>query len=268
MATLSPRMFLAQEIMRLRQAKGMNREQLAKMVFVSESLVRSWERGRRIPQPDHLEALEKIFDTKGVLLQIRKELINAATPMEWMEAWLQIESRATSLLSFQMTVVPGLLQTKEYATAVFQAAKHLGDIDAMVKARLERQRILTTEDSSLTMVALLFEAVLMSNVGGPQVMHDQLMHVADLAEQGRIVVQIIPFTAEVCAGFLAPFVIAGFDSGEAAYVDDQLSGEVVREPENVAILRGLFERFRAEALSGPESIKLIRRTAEERWNAK
>ncbi|WP_041439347.1 MULTISPECIES: helix-turn-helix domain-containing protein [Thermomonospora] len=258
-------MFLAQEIMRLRQAKGMNREQLAKMVFVSESLVRSWERGRRIPQPDHLEALEKIFDTKGVLLQIRKELINAATPMEWMAAWRAVESRATSLLSFETTVIPGLLQTKEYATSVFQAARHLGEIDEMLKARLERQKILTREDDPPTLVALLAEAALLNNVGGPKIMHDQLMHIAKMAERDHIVVQVIPFSSSVCAGFLAPFVIASFDAGEAAYVDNQLNGDVITETENVAILRRMFEQFRAEALSGSESVKLIQRLAEERW---
>ncbi|MFC5754441.1 helix-turn-helix domain-containing protein [Actinomadura rugatobispora] len=266
---LTPRMFLAKELQRAREQRGMKTDDVAKAIYVSEGLVRSWERGRRVPQPDHLVLLEELFGPEtfaGILRRMREELINSAVPLEWMGRWREVEEKSRALLSLETTVVPGLLQTEDYATAVCRMAPHLGDVEKMVSERMERQRILAREDDDgPTLVALLTETVLVSKVGDAQVMHNQLAHLVEMARRDDIIVQVVPFDSGVGAGFIAPFVIATFDGGEVAYVDDQLGAEVVEEPENVAVLRRMFERFRAEALSRPDSIELIERTMEERW---
>jgi transcriptional regulator with XRE-family HTH domain len=268
---MTPRMFLAKEIQRAREEIGAKPDDVAKSIFVSEGLVRSWERGRRIPQPDHLEKVEELVGPeaiKGILGRLREELINAAVPLEWMGKWLEIEAQSTSLLSFQTTVVPGLLQTPDYANAVFKMASHLGDTAQNVEKRLKRQEILTREDDPPTFVVVVSETVLVSGVGGPDVMRAQLAHLIDMAELDNVFIHVVPFASGVCAGFVAPFVVASFDGGEVAYVDDQLKAEVVEEPENVAVLRRMFERFRADALRQPDSIAMIKRTMEERWITK
>jgi transcriptional regulator with XRE-family HTH domain len=263
MATLSPRMFLANEIRRLRTAKGMNRDELAKAVFVSESLVRSWERGRRIPQPDHLETLEKIFDTKGILSRLRKELINTSVPLEWFGRWPEVEMRATSLWNFETVVIPGLLQTEEYARAALRAAHHFSDVDEMVAARLARQKVLTKEDAPM-FVALLPESILRHNVGGEKVMEEQLRHLATTAECDNVIIQVIEDSSPVCAVYAGPFVIASFDGGDdVAYLDNAISGEVVEQAEDVVRLRRIFDILRADALSHRESTKLILKVAEQ-----
>lgn len=261
----SPRRFLAKTIQRLREANGLTREELARRVFVSESLVRAWERGRRVPQPDHLGKLEEIFHTQGVLTGLREELINSAAPLEWMEEWRQVERQATALLWFETNVVPGLLQTPEYAAAVFRTADHLGDIDKMTEERLQRQQILAQEYDSPTLVAVISEAVLLYNVGGAEVMRGQLAHLIEMARRSDVFLHVVPMMSEVCAGFLANFIIATIDGREVAYLDNQLNGEVTEEPENIALLRRMFERFRSHSLSQPDSIELIRKTMEERW---
>jgi transcriptional regulator with XRE-family HTH domain len=263
----SPRRFLAKTIRRLREANGMSRDDLAKAVYVSESLVRAWERGKRVPQPDQLVKLDEIFKTHGILHDLREDLINSATPLEWMEEWREAETQATSLLWFETIVIPGLLQTPEYATAVFRMAEHLGDVEKMVEERLERQTVLTREDDAPTLVVVLSEAVLLNNVGGPEVMRGQLGHLLDAAQSGNVLLHVVPLTAQVGAGFLAHFIVAGLDAGDVAYVDNQLNGEVIEEPENVAVLRRMFERFRAHALSQPDSIDLIKKIMEEQWTA-
>ncbi|MCP2335220.1 helix-turn-helix domain-containing protein [Actinomadura rupiterrae] len=257
---LTPRMFLAREMRRAREERDLKTDDVARAVYVSEGLVRSWEKGRRLPQPDHLDAIEKLYGPdaiKGILTRIRTDLINAAVPLEWMRKWRDIENRASSLLSFETTVIPGLLQTEEYASAVFQLATHLGDTDKVLADRLDRQKLLTSEDDPPTMVAVISEAVLVSCVGGPEVMKEQLQHLVRMADRDNVFVHIVPFSSPVCAGFLAPFVIATFEAGEVAYVDDQLKAEVIEEPENVAILRRMFEQFRADALRQSDSIDLI-----------
>jgi transcriptional regulator with XRE-family HTH domain len=263
---LTARAFLAREIRLAREAKGMSRAALGKSVFVSESLVTAWEKGRYLPKPDVMDRLEGTLGTRGVLARMLDDLVSVTVPLEWFGRWVEIEGQATSLLSFQPLVVPGLLQTEEYARAVLKVANHLADTEEMVSARLERQRILTKEDAPI-FVVLMDQSVPQRNTGGAKVMHDQLLHLAEMAELDNVVVQIVPLTATACAGFLSGFVIANFDGGsDVAYVDNQLSGEVVEHAEDVVRLRRMFEVFRADALPQRETVELIIRMAEQ-WKA-
>jgi hypothetical protein len=150
--------------------------------------------------------------------------------------------------------------------AILSAGNHQADVEEMVNARLERQQVLVREDEPPMLVALISESVLRHNVGGAETMIDQLTTLADMGERDDgVIVQIIPDRAPACAGFIAHFVVAGFDDrADVAYVDNQLSGEVVESAEDVVRLKRMFDRFRAEALPKQESISLIMEEA-ERW---
>lgn len=270
----SPRKFLGKEIQRAREAKGMTRDALAKAVYVSESLVRSWERGTRLPKPDNLKAVEKVLgfgngEEAGILCRMRDDLINDAVPLEWFGKWQEVEGQATELWSFECFVIPGLLQTEEYATAVLRASHHNADPEEEIATRLERQKILDEREDEReppTLVTLIGEAALRNNMGGKKVMHEQLLHLAEMARRENIIVQVIPADSEVCAGFTGPFVIANFDGGDdVAYVDNAISGDVIEDAEAVARLRRVFNIFRSDALRAQESIEFITRLAHELW---
>ncbi|MFI0481762.1 Scr1 family TA system antitoxin-like transcriptional regulator [Actinomadura sp. 9N215] len=266
----SPRKFLGREIQQAREAKGMTRDDLAKEVPVSESLVKSWENGTRLPKPDTLRTVERLLgfgDGKdpGILCRIREDLINDAVPLEWFGKWQKVEEQATELWSFECFVIPGLLQTEEYATAVLHASHHNADPEEETATRLERQKILDEEEDPPTLVALIAEAALRNNMGGKKVMHEQLLHLAEMARRENIIVQIIPADSEVCAGFTGPFVIANFDGGEVAYVDNAISGDVIEDGQEVARLRRMFNIFRSDALRAQDSIDFITRLAHELW---
>lgn len=244
----------------------MSRAALGKAVFVSESLVTAWEKGRYLPKPDVIDRLESVLGTRGVLGRILDDLVSVTVPPEWFGRWVEIEAKATALWSFELAVVPGLLQAPEYARAVLRAANHLADTEEMVTARLERQRILSKDEAPM-LVVLMDQSVLQRNIGGADVMCGQLTHLAEMAQHDNVVIQIVPLMATVCAGFLGGFVIANFDGGnDVAYVDNQLSGEVVEQAECVVRLRRMFEVFRADALPRQETVELIIRAA-ERWKA-
>jgi transcriptional regulator with XRE-family HTH domain len=261
---MTPRMFLAKEMRRVREEKGLKPTDVAKEILVSEGLIRAWEKGRRIPQPDDLSRFEAFFDTKDMLGRLREDLIDAAVPVEWFERWPDIEYQSTTLWSFEPLLVPGLLQGEEYARAVLRAAKHLADTEEMVSARLERQKILEKDDAPL-FISLLDQSVLQRAVGSAMIMRDQLNHLVKMAGLENVIVQIIPLNSIVCSGFLGGFMIASFDGGnEVAYVDNQLSGEVVEYRESVTRLRRMFETFRADALSQGESVELIAKWA-DKW---
>ncbi|RCG28277.1 XRE family transcriptional regulator [Sphaerisporangium album] len=260
------RAFLGRELRRAREAKGITRASLAKVCYVSESLVKLWETGRRVPVPDHLAQMDQLFEMNGILVRLREELVKTAVPLEWFGRWPEVENRAASLWWFEPTVIPGLLQTEDYMRAVLHAGNHQADVEEMVSARLERQKVLEKEDDPPMLVALISESVLRHNAGGAKTMVDQLTSLADMAERDNsVIVQIIPNRAFACAGFIAHFVIAGFDDGtDVAYVDNQLSGEVVEHAEDLVRLKRMFDAFRAEALPKQESISLIMEEV-ERW---
>lgn len=254
------------ELARAREAAGMTQEVLAKTIHVSASLVAMWETGKRAPKHEYVRACDNVLRTGGFLFRLLDEWVPLKVSPEWLDKWLLVEEQATTLLWFEPVIIPGLLQTEDYARAVLRAGKYyLADTEEMVAARLDRQRILDLDNPPF-LVAVLDESVLMRNVGDARVMADQLMHLGHMAERPNVVVQIAPLSAPACAGFLSTFIIASFDGGnEAAYADNQLSGDVIESLDDVATLRQLFERFRADALSQHESIDLIRKVVAEKW---
>ncbi|SRR6266540_1871914 len=161
--------------------------------------------------------------------------------------------------SYQPLVVQGLLQTPDYARAVLRSGEPLSDeeVEQRVTARLERQELLSRENPPL-LIAILDEGAVRRPIGGPDVMHRQLLHLAKVAEQSRIIVQIIPLATGAYPGLAGPFVIASFDgSGEMVYLDTPLRGQVVERAADVAAVKQIWEALRAEALSRKQSMELI-----------
>ncbi|MGH3387469.1 MAG: Scr1 family TA system antitoxin-like transcriptional regulator, partial [Actinomadura sp.] len=152
---MTPRLFLANELRRARETKGMTPAELAKEVVVSESLVRAWEKGRRVPNPADLMRFEEVCDTGGVLGRIREDLVQNEPAPEWMGRWMEIERQASSLLTYQPLLIPGLLQTPAYAREVIiSAGRQVDDAEAQVQARMDRQKILA-EENSVMFVAVM-----------------------------------------------------------------------------------------------------------------
>lgn len=243
----------------------MSRAKLAEALIVSESLVAKWETGRLVPLPEYVDRLREILDLPDMIVRVIGDLVSNEVAPEWFGKWPEIEKEATSLWSFESTVVYGLLQIEDYARAILRAANLNSDLDETLRMRLERQKILDKEDPPI-LVCLISESVLRHNVGGAKVMHDQLLHLARCAERDNVIIHVVPDDSEACAGFLGGFVIASFDGGEVAYVDNQLDGDTIESAERIARLRRFFDIFRGDALSRAESIDLIRRMA-ERWTA-
>jgi transcriptional regulator with XRE-family HTH domain len=259
------------ELARAREAAGMTGKAMAQALNVVPGTVSQWESGKHKPHIKDVERIEKTlatngYRTNGYLRRYLEEWLPREIAHQWLDKWREIEELATSIWDFETTVVPGLLQTEDYARQTLRMGlpgatdEH---IEGLLAIRLERQRILTDENPPM-LVVIMDEGVLRKTAGDAAIMHNQLTHLVEMADRRNISVHIAPEASSVCAGFTAPFVIASFDGGrEVAYVDNQLRGQVVEEPHDVAELRRLFECFRSEALSKRESIELIRRKAAE-----
>lgn len=242
---------------RERQSPKMSRRALAERVGITDSAVAAWENGRNIPDPDTLKDLDRILTTKDDELQDVVEcVVSGEKTQEYMGRWAHVESNATTLLWFEMRIVPGLLQIEEYSRVILR-----GD-EAKVQARIDRQKTLTKEDPPV-LVALIDESVLHRNVGGPEVMRAQLRHLEEMARHENIIIHILRFRSPICAQYTGPFILASYNGQtEIGYMDDAISGGVLENTDEVARLRRAFEIFRGYALNEAESIKFIREMAE------
>jgi transcriptional regulator with XRE-family HTH domain len=232
----------------------MSRRTLGARLNLTDSAVAAWESGRNIPDPKTLESIERILGTGGLLQDIVECMVTDEKSQEYMGRWAHVESQATTLLWFEMRIVPGLLQTEDYARAILRD-------DQRVSARLDRQKTLAREDPPVV-VALIDESVLRRNVGGPAVMRDQLDHLENATQQENVILHVLRMTAPICAQYTGPFILASYNGAtEIGYMDDAISGGVVENADEIARLRRMFEIFRGYALNQEESVRLVREVA-------
>jgi hypothetical protein len=160
-------------------------------------------------------------------------------------------------------LVPGLLQTPEYAHAVLRTRVGAteDEIDQLVAARMERQTILDRDEPPLLWV-MIDEGVMRRPVGGPEVMSHQVEHLVDMAERPSVVIQVIPSRVGAHEGLAGAFVIADFASSPSiVYLETALTGLVVERPEDVSAVMLRYETLKTEALPRAASLELLREVA-------
>jgi transcriptional regulator with XRE-family HTH domain len=252
----------AEELRAQREAAGLTQDQLADRMGYSASVIAKLETCRTRASEQHAQQADEAFGTPGSFQRLRKALLAARTYPDWFRDWPGREAGARLIRWFELLVIPGLLQTGDYARALL--ANRLGDgqedVDEIVAARMERQAILFRERPPELWV-VLDEAALRRPVGGSKVMHDQVLHLAGMAAQLHICLQVIPATVGVHEGLDgAGFVVADYD---VAYVETAARGQIVDAAEDVAALVRRWDKLRAEALPRSASLRLLEEVAEQ-----
>jgi transcriptional regulator with XRE-family HTH domain len=254
----------SEELRRARAAAGLTQDQLAEKIAYSPLLVEHVEAGSRAPSVDFARRADDALRTGGLLSRLQPLVRSEAYPA-WFRGWVEIERDATSLRWFEPLLIPGLLQTEEYARAVLQAANPAcGDdeIGRLVSARMDRQSILTKDEPPLLWV-IIDEGVLTRPVGGARVMCEQIDHLLAAARLPRIVLQVVPLTSGAHPGLAGQFVVASFDgSPDVAYLDSALAGQIIERAEDVSRVALLYDILKAEALAPRASIDLARKAIE------
>lgn len=256
---LTARAFFARELRRAREATGLSQEAVANALYVSTSLVAKWENGSRTPQPGVVNRLVELLEASEVLVRLLDELVSLELVEDWFREWVSYEQSATSLRWYEPLLVPGLLQTRDYVRAVLRTGTSLTaeEIEQQVAVRFARQEILSRGQPP-QLIAIIDEGVLRRPVGGAAVMHEQLMHLAKLAEYPRLRVQVIPLSAGMYEGLRGPFILADFDgTGDAVYLDTAYRGVVVERAPEVAAVKRVWEALSSEALPRQQSLDLI-----------
>jgi hypothetical protein len=183
----------------------------------------------------------------------------------WFEDYLEAERAAQSLLTWSPIVIPGLLQCAGYARTLLLAQQtDTSDeaIDALVNARLDRQVIFDRADPA-DVTVVLDEAVLHRLIGTPAIMHDALIHVAEMALRPNIVVQVVPSSKGANAGIGGAFDIASADSTADTLRMDGVEDQTTENRSLVRKHRAAFNRVRGDALSRDASRDLILKAAEQ-----
>ncbi|MCC2278679.1 helix-turn-helix transcriptional regulator [Streptomyces sp. ET3-23] len=261
--------FFGAELKRWREAAGLTQTELGRRVFCSGSYIGQFETGIRKPQLDVAMLIDVELKTDGLFERTCRELINKSPFTDYFAEAAYLESLAKSIQSYSPTFMPGLIQTPDYARAVFLAGFPFAtdeEIESWVAARLERQRIL--DDPTKPMLwAVLDESAIRRRVGGPAVMCGQLMRVISLVHSRRIGMQVLPFGAGAPAvgGMLKLMTFE--DAPPVAYGEGAQTGYLLDDPATVARCEQDFGFLSAAALSPEASLALVREAAEEYRNA-
>lgn len=234
---------------------GMTNRALADAIHVVPSTVSQWVSGKRTPELALIRTCDEALGTSGYLARYYERWVLQDLPPEWKDRWVAAEGHANLLQNYELSVIPGLLQTMDYAAAVMRVARHSPlDVEERVRRRIARQAVLS-DDNPPMCIFVIDEYALRRPVGGPDVMVAQLAHLLDLASWPNIVVKVIPLGTEYYTAL--PFMLAEMDGAKIASVDNTLTGRVIERNDEVSEITKTWEDIREAALSPKESVTLI-----------
>jgi transcriptional regulator with XRE-family HTH domain len=268
-----PAAYLGKQLKKARMAAGYaSQDALAAALGFERSTITKAESGARPPTDD---VFKKWCEVCGISAEVRDVLVGlnvvarrADGPVPtWFEGWLEFEIQARTLRIWQPLIFPGLLQTGEYARALFLAAGVDADkADEMVMARLTRQGIFDRpEPPSVSVV--LDESVLYRLIGSPQIMRDQLAHVAEWSERPSIRIQILPASNGANAGLGGAINLAVGDGPQELLLTEAVEDQTTEGQALVRKASGIFDLVRADALPRKASRALILEAAEQ-WTTR
>jgi transcriptional regulator with XRE-family HTH domain len=261
---------LGSELRRLREARGLTVDQVAKAVHLSASTISRFEnaqvRIRRGDVREILEVLEVRNEETDRLLQLALEALQeswwhrsfADLPLHYAD----FEVAAVATLHYHPVLVPGLLQTEAYARAVFQALSpglDPPDVQRRVAFRMQRQARFLKE-GSLALHAVLDEAGLLRPIGGPGVLRDQLLRLIELYKEDNVELQLLPLAAGAHAGLDGAFAIYEFsDYHDIVYLEGTVSDFRFERDEEVERYKRLFAALSGQALAAHETASALER---------
>ncbi|PAZ09755.1 transcriptional regulator [Streptomyces sp. SA15] len=258
--------FFGTELKRRREDAGITQVGLGERVFVSGGYIGQFEQAIRRPQLDVAKRIDDELQTDGFFERMWRKLIKEQRYADYFAHAAELERLATSICEWAPAVVPGLLQTPEYARAIYLASNPLatdGYIEEMVSLRMERAQLL--KDATRPVYwALLHEVVLRVPVGSPAVMAQQLDHIAAMVRSREVLVQVLPFSAGAHPQMGKLMRLMEFeDAPPTVYTEGVFSGNLLDDPAVVKRTQADYDHLRAAALPLEASLALIESAAED-----
>ncbi|WP_404797234.1 helix-turn-helix domain-containing protein [Streptomyces pristinaespiralis] len=253
---------VGRQLARFREAASLTQRELAAEFNLGEETVASIEQGRRPLKPDLAQRFDDRLDTKGALSVAVEHMPEVDLIPAWAEEYMDLEREALTLCFYANQALPGLLQTEEYAKAVFRSrvpAFSEGEVEAQAAARLGRQAILR-RDPPPNLSFIIWEAVLRDHLGGAGTYREQLDHLRTCSGLTGIALQIMPLGRESHAALDGPFVLLETpDHQQLAYSETQRGSQLVSDQDEVSILSQKYAMLRTQALNAEDSRALLNR---------
>ncbi|MEW2255887.1 helix-turn-helix transcriptional regulator [Streptomyces sp. NPDC047869] len=249
-----------------RERAGMDRAGFGSLTGYSASTIASFEQGRRVPPARFIDQADEALGAGGVLNASKEEVARAQYPAFFRDA-AKLEAEAVELHVYANQAVPGLLQTEEYARAVFinwRPLLHEDVVEQRVTARLARQEIFCrTQLPTLSFV--IEESVLRRPLAGWGVMRGQLEQILLQGQRRNVEIQVMPTERDEHAGLAGPFTLIETKEGRRiAYVEAQQDSRLYTARKPVREIEEQYGLLRAQALTPRESLAFVEKLLGER----
>ncbi|MFJ9244649.1 helix-turn-helix domain-containing protein [Streptomyces sp. NPDC101776] len=253
-------------VRRLRIAAGLTQAELGGKAHVVSSRITQIERASGAkPTLELTRVLDVALGADDLLIDLWPYVYREAFP-DWSRKFMECSARAVDIREYAAHVVPGLLQTQDYARALLRVGRTLGSeeqLEERLSLRMGRQERLGVPDRPELWV-VLDESVLRRPVGGRAVMEEQLVRLLRTMTEPHITVQVLPFDQgehEVMGGSLT--VLTMPDGSEIAYTEGAHYGQLIEDPDEVRSFALTYDRLRAAALPPLMSLDMVRSVMEE-----
>ncbi|NJP47676.1 helix-turn-helix domain-containing protein [Actinacidiphila epipremni] len=249
----------------LREAAGLTQTELGAAIGYGDEMVSKVERGVRAPKPAFLDNTDRVLHAHGAVSALKKDVAEARFPKRVRDL-AKLEAEAVELGAYGTHNLHGLLQSEEYANALFavrRPAMAAEDVERFVAARMARQAIFhRTPFTTLTFVQE--EVTLRRPIGGRAVLRRQLDHILELGQLRHVEIQVMPIDREDHAGMGGELQLLKLRDGTTVgYSEAQLTSRLVSKPREVQIMELRYGIIRSQALTPRESLAFIEKVRGE-----
>ncbi|WP_435613210.1 helix-turn-helix domain-containing protein [Streptomyces sp. bgisy159] len=250
---------VGRQIKMWREAAGMKQSELGAAIGYSEEMVSAVERARRIPKPDFLDKTDEVLGADGKISAMTEDVERARYPKKVRDL-AKLEDEAVELGAYAALHIHGLLQTREYAQALYEMRRPAyteEEIERHVAARMARKAVFErVPRAQITFVQE--EVTLRRPLGGRMVLRRQLEHLLEVSELRHVSIQVMPTDREDHAGVMGSIRLLKLRDGKIlGHSEGQLYDRVVSDPREVQILDMRYGMIRSQALSPGESVTFI-----------
>jgi transcriptional regulator with XRE-family HTH domain len=258
--------YFGRQVAFYRNRADMTQAEVAELVDgYSLAMIKAVEQGIRAAKPDLIAQIDRIVGAEGALLAGSEHIAEANYPTGFGEQ-ANLERDCVWLHSYEPNTIPGILQSEAFARAVINAHTPTIDddeVERLVRARIERQQLFGRRPPA-NLSFVVEEHVLRRPVGGPEVLRAQLALLLEVSALRHISIQVMPTDVQEHTGLDGPITLLETARRRIlGYVEGQLGGVHVADPEEVSVLTQRYGIIRSQALTKTQSADLIKKIVGE-----
>ncbi|UNS98426.1 helix-turn-helix transcriptional regulator [Streptomyces tubbatahanensis] len=250
---------VSRQIRLWREAADLTQAELGAAIGYGEEMTSAVERCKRLPKPEFLDNADTVLGAGGKLSAMKEDVQQARYPKKVRDL-AKLEAQVVERGAYGDHNIDGLLQTEEYARALFamrRPAYSEEEIDRHVTARLARQSMFERQPAP-TLTFVQEEVTLRRPLGGRPVFRRQLEHLLEVARWRHVEMQVMPTECEEHAGMAGEHRVLKLQDGKTLGLSEaQLTSRLIADPKEVQVLEMRYGMIRSQALNPRESLAFI-----------